>query len=134
MNFRTFKQNKLIRDKILGIMEGKGSKLYSYNLNDQDFLKQLKIKLIEEATEVHRAQTEKEILEELADVMEIIHSIIKINNLTIKDLELAQEKKRNEKGGYLQRIFLTFAEHPKDSPQERYCLANPDKYPEVKNK
>ena len=133
MNFRTFKQNKLVRDKIIEIMESKGSKLYSYKLNDQDFLKQLKLKLLEEASEVHKAQKEEELVEELADVLEIIENLAKLNNLTLKDLQLAQEKKRLEKGGYQQRIFLSFAEHPKDSPQERYCLADPDKYPEVKN-
>lgn len=133
MNFRTFKQNKLIRDKIIEIMESKGSKLYAYKLNDQDFLKQLKLKLIEEASEVNRAQTEQEILEELADVLEIIHTIAKIYNLSQKDLENAQKDKRAQKGGYEEKIFLTFAEHPKDSPQERYCLADSDKYPEVKN-
>jgi predicted house-cleaning noncanonical NTP pyrophosphatase (MazG superfamily) len=133
MNFRTFKQNKLVRDKIVEIMESKGSKLYSYKLNDQDFLKQLKLKLIEKASEVHKAQSEQELLEELAEVLEIIQNLAKLNNLTFKDLEAAQEKKRKEKGGYQERIFLSFAEHPKDSPQERYCLADPDKYPEVKN-
>ncbi len=133
MNFRTFKQNKLVRDKIIEMMESNGSKLYSYKLNDQDFLKQLKIKLIEEASEVYKAQTKQEILDELSDIKEIIDSLLNIHNLTFKDLELAQEKKRNERGGYQERIFLTFAEHPKDSPQERYCLADPDKYPEVKN-
>jgi predicted house-cleaning noncanonical NTP pyrophosphatase (MazG superfamily) len=134
MNFRTFKQNKLVRDKIIEIMESKGSKLYSYKLNDHDFLKQLKIKLIEEASEVYKTQTKQELLDELSDIKEIIDSLLYIHNLTFKDLEFAQAKKHSEKGGYQERIFLTFAEHPKDSPQERYCLADPDKYPEVKNK
>jgi predicted house-cleaning noncanonical NTP pyrophosphatase (MazG superfamily) len=133
MNFRTFKQNKLVRDKITEIMESKGSKLYAYKLNDQDFLKQLKLKLIEEASEVNRAQTEQEILEELADVLEIIHTLAKFHNISLENLEKAQENKRMLKGGYQERIFVTFAEHPKDSLQERYCLSDSDKYPEVKN-
>jgi len=133
MIFRTFKQNKLVRDKILEIMEAKGSKLYSYKLNDQDFLKQLKLKLIEEATEVSRAQTKEEITEELADVLEIVYTIRKMYEITEENLKTTQEKKLQEKGGYQERMFVTFAEHPKDSPQERYCLSDPDKYPEVKN-
>lgn len=133
MNFRTFKQNKLVRDKIIEIMESKGSKLYAYKLNDQDFLKQLKLKLIEEASEVNHAQTEQETLEELVDLLEIIHTLAQFHNFSLKDLEKAQEQKRAQRGGYLERNFVTFAEHPKDSPQERYCLSDPDKYPEVKN-
>ncbi|MBI2344564.1 nucleoside triphosphate pyrophosphohydrolase [Candidatus Dependentiae bacterium] len=133
MNFRTFKQNKLVRDKIIKIMEDKGSKLYAYKLNDQDFLKQLKLKLLEEATEVSKAQTEQELLTELADVQEIIYTLLKFHNFTEKNLTAVREKKLEEKGGYQEKIFVTFAEHPKDSPQERYCLAESDKYPEVKN-
>lgn len=133
MNFRTFKQNKLVRDKIVQIMEGHGSKLYSFPLNDQDFNKQLKIKLQEEAAEVQRTQTPQELIEELADVLEIVHALATLHNISDHDLAKAQEQKRKEKGGYNDRIFLTFAEHPKDSPQERYCLADSEKYPEVKN-
>lgn len=133
MNFRTFKQNKLVRDKIIKIMESKGSKLYAYKLSNQDFLKQLKLKLLEEAAEVNRAQTEQEVLEELADVLEIVYTLATAHNLTEQDMQNAREKKLNEKGGYQEQMFVTFAEHPKDSPQERYCLADPDKYPEVKN-
>lgn len=133
MNFRTFKQNKLVRDKIVQIMESHGSKLYSFPLNDQDFNKQLKIKLQEEAAEVLRTQTPQDLIEELSDVLEIVHALAKLHNISDQDLANALQQKRNEKGGYNDRIFLTFAEHPKDSPQERYCLADAEKYPEVKN-
>lgn len=133
MNFRTFKQNKLVRDKILEIMTNHGSKLYSYALNDVDFEKQLKIKLIEEAHEVQQSNNSQELLEELADVMEIVHQLLSLHNFTITELNKAQKAKRDTKGGYNNRCFVTFAEHPKDSPQERYCLADPKKYPEVKN-
>jgi len=133
MNFRTFKQNKLVRDKIVEIMESRGSKLYSYTLSDQDFHKQLKLKLIEEALEVQKSTNEHDLLEELADVLEIVHTLSQLHNISAQQLEAAQIKKRTEKGGYNNRLFLTFAEHPKDSPQERYCLADSQKYPEVKN-
>jgi len=133
MNFRTFKQNKLVRDKILTLMEGQGSKLYWFTLSEADFHKQLKIKLLEEAAQVSHTQNTQDLIEELADVLELIDAMVALHNISDHDLKLAQEKKREQKGGYEQRIFVTFAEHPKDSPQERYCLANLDKYPEVKN-
>jgi len=133
MNFRTFKQNKLVRDKIVSLMESQGSKLYSFQLNDHDFNKQLKIKLQEEAAEVLQAQTPQELIEELSDVLEIVHALANLHNISSKDLSKAQEKKRIQKGGFEGRTFVTFAEHPKDSPQERYCLADCEKYPEVKS-
>lgn len=132
MNFRTFKQNKLVRDKIVDFMQQHGSKLYWFKLEDKDFQKQLKIKLLEEANEVVHANNKEQMLEELADVLEVVHTLAKLYNLCVKDLETYQKKKRTEKGSFAGRIFVSFAEHPKDSPAERYCLANPEKYPEVK--
>lgn len=132
MNYRTFKQNKLVRDKVIPFLEQHGSKFYSYALNDQDFAKQLKIKLLEETHEVIQAKTHDELAEELADLLEVLHSLAEIHNISLKKLEEVQLKKRADKGGYKTRTFITFAEHPKDSPQERYCLADPLKYPEVK--
>lgn len=132
MKFKTFKQNKLVRDKIVDYMHNKGSKLYWYTLDDKEFLKQLKIKLLEEAHEVAQAANKNSMLEELADLTEVIQNLTKLFEITPKELTAFQKKKREEKGGFAKRVFVTFAEHPKDSPAERYCLADPEKYPEVK--
>ena len=132
MNFKTFKQNKLVRDKIVQIMQEHGSKMYWIKLEDKDFIKQLKIKLVEEATEIAHTQNNDELAEEMADLMEVFQAFMQVCNISQKEITALQKKKRDEKGGFKSRTFLTFAEHPKDSPQERYCLANPTKYPEIK--
>lgn len=132
MKFKTFKQNKLVRDKIVDIMQAHGSKLYWLTLQDKDFQKQLKIKLLEEAQEASHAVHRENMLEELADVLEVVHTLAQLYNITVQDLDAYQQKKREEKGGFSKRIFLSCAEHPQDSPAERYCLADPEKYPEVK--
>lgn len=132
MKFKTFKQNKLVRDKIVEIMQTHGSKLYWIKLEDKEFIKQLKTKLIEEASEVAHANSKEEILEEMADLLEVFQTLAQVCDISSKEITAFQKKKRDEKGGFKNRTFLTFAEHPKDSPQERYCLADPKKYPEVK--
>jgi predicted house-cleaning noncanonical NTP pyrophosphatase (MazG superfamily) len=132
MKFKTFKQNKLVRDKTIDFMQDQGSKMYWFALQDADFVKQLKIKLLEEAEEVVHCKNKQELLEELADVLEIVQTLAQLHNFDQAQLTQACQKKLQEKGGYEKRIFLTFAEHPVDSPQERYCLADPEKYPEVK--
>lgn len=132
MKFKTFKQNKLVRDKIVEAMQERGSKMYWLTLSDLDFIKQLKIKLLEEAHEVAHANNQAEVIEEMADLVEVLQTLMVACNVKPEELETIQKKKREEKGGFEKRIFVTFAEHPKDSPQERYCLADPEKYPIVK--
>ena len=130
---RTFKQNKLLRDKIPDLLQPQGSKLYFVILSDEEFQKQLKNKLLEEALEVQHATTHHEMLEELADVLEVVEAMAKSLGFSEKELQNCKQKKREEKGGYDEKKFITIAEHPTGSPQEKYCLAHPDKYPEIKN-
>ncbi|HSW75520.1 MAG TPA: nucleoside triphosphate pyrophosphohydrolase [Candidatus Saccharimonadales bacterium] len=133
MNFRTFKQNKLFRDKISDLLEPLGSKLYWIELSEQDFQKQLKIKLIEEAHEVQQAASKESILDELADILEVVDALRQSYGFTTKQLNDYKQKKREEKGGFDGKKFITFAEHPINSSMEKYCLENSDKYPEIKN-
>ena len=45
-------------------------------------------------------------------------------------LRLDVNKKQQDKGGFQGRKYVTIAEHLPGSPGEKYCLADPDKYPE----
>ncbi len=131
MKFRKFQQNKLWRDKAVELMENMGSKIHWKQLNDQEFTEQLKIKLTEETQEVCNAQNKQELMEELADILEVVTAFCDVNNITLQDVITTQNKKRQERGGFSERKFITIAEHPKNSFGEKYCLNDPKKYPEV---
>jgi predicted house-cleaning noncanonical NTP pyrophosphatase (MazG superfamily) len=132
MKFRKFQQNKLWRDKLVERMELMGSKVHWTRLDDAAFSSELKIKFMEEAQEVHAAQTKEALLEELADVLEVISSFCDVHDFTLQDIMAIQEKKRQDRGGFKERKFVTIAEHQEDSFGEKYCLADPNKYPEIK--
>lgn len=128
---RKFTQNKLWRDKAPGLMEDTGSKIHIKNLSDAEYNNCLKDKLEEESTEVKNASTKEEILEEMADVLEVIDAICKLHNISKHELEECKKKKYLKRGGFYNRQFVTFAEHSPNSFGEKYCLAQPQKYPEV---
>lgn len=131
MKFRKFKQNKLWRDNAIELMENTGSKIHWIKLNDDEFLKELRLKFIEEANEVFNSKTKENLIEELADILEIINSFCDIYKFTIQDIKNAQIKKHKIRGGFEGRKFVTIAEHKIDSFGEKYCLADPEKYPEI---
>ncbi len=131
MKFRKFKQNKLWRDKAIERLEQSGSRIYWKQLNDAEFADQLKIKLIEEVFEVQQAVTRQQLLEELADVLEVISSFCDVHGFTMQDIIALRDKKRQERGGFRGRKFVTIAEHRVGSYGEKYCLADPEKYPEI---
>jgi len=129
---RTFLQKKLWRDNAIDIMEkNHGSKINWRTLNDQEFNQQIRIKLLEEAEEVAMAQSRNELITELADLYEVIDSLLAVNNISMKEVTLKQTQKQNERGGFTGRKFVETAQHPIGSFGEKYCLADPKKYPEI---
>lgn len=128
---RKFIQNKLWRDKLTDKMIAMGSVLHIKQLSDSEYDEQLRVKLLEEANEVQVAKTKEELIDELADVLEVIDSLSHLHGVSRATIEAAQIKKRSERGGFYGRKFVTIAEHSQDSFGEKYCLAQPDKYPEV---
>ena len=131
MSMRKFQQNKLWRDKMVARVEQMGSIVDYHRLDDIRYDQQLRIKLLEEAHEVAKARDRKELVGELADVFETIDAFCKLHDITKDEIVAVQTAKREERGGFYDRLFVTIAEHPADSYLEKYCLADPEKYPEV---
>ncbi len=130
-----FKVNKLIRDKIPEILLQEGSyKIMAHTMNDGEFLLNLKKKLLEESQEVCEASIRAELIEELADVSEVIRSLCTSSGFTLEDVEMARLKKREQKGGFEKRIYQTAFEMDESHPMYSYFRSRPDKYPEDKNK
>ena len=129
---RKFKQNKLWRDKAIDLMEQNyGSRVHWRRLGDKEFDQQIRVKLLEEAREVAATKDCNELINELADLYEVIDSLIAVYHISKDEILLAQTKKREERGGFSGRRFVAMAEHPVNSFGEKYCLADPEKYPEV---
>ena len=66
-----FRVQKLIRDRLPAIMRAQGLQVFDRRLNDAEFIAALKDKLVEEAQEVGEATSQDDLIDELADVMEV---------------------------------------------------------------
>ena len=90
----------------------------------------LKIKNIETPVR-HRGQSKSstksrsELIAELADIYEVIDSLIAVNQITKKEIITEQTRKHNERGGFTNKKFVETAQHPIGSFLEKYCLADP---------
>jgi predicted house-cleaning noncanonical NTP pyrophosphatase (MazG superfamily) len=131
-SMRTFRKEKLARDKIIDHIQALGGKVSWRYLSDQEYGQALRTKLIEEAHEVLQAQSREELIQELADIFEVIDAIKQLYAINQEEIINAQDKKRESKGGFFERIYIEHASYPSGSQWEKYCLDNPDKYPEIK--
>ncbi|WP_188207710.1 nucleoside triphosphate pyrophosphohydrolase [Alkalibacillus aidingensis] len=98
--------NKLIRDKIPEIIEATGKSFSTKKLSEEDYIKELRTKLSEEVNEYLNAKNDNEALEELADIVEVIHSLAKIHGNSFEKVEQLRVEKAHKRGVFDKRIFL----------------------------
>ncbi len=94
--------DKLVRDKIVEIIESKGDKALYHIATDKEYEKKLKEKLSEEVVEFLEAEN----IEEMADIFEVIDSLLELKGWKYEEIALAQKGKRDERGGFEKRIIL----------------------------
>lgn len=92
--------NKLVRDKIPEILDGKGV-LYEKRIASEGEYKTELIKKLGEETEEFLKDGDTE---ELADVMEVIEALKKLPDY--ENAEELRRKKLEERGGFEQKIIL----------------------------
>ncbi len=97
--------NKLVRDKIPNIIKSNGEVPITHILNDDEYKKELEKKLFEEYQEVLNA-TKKDRLEELADMLEIIKYLAKLENSSLEEIIAIAKDKSIKKGAFEDKIFL----------------------------
>ncbi len=99
---------KLIRDEIPEKIKEAGGDYGVRVLGKAEFEKELKKKLVEESKELAKASKE-ELLNELADVLELIKSIASNNKTSFSKVEKFQEEKRKKRGAFKKKLFLVWS-------------------------
>ena len=124
-----FRVQKLIRDRLPAIMRAQGLQVFDRRLNDAEFIAALKDKLLEEAQEVGAATSQVDLIDELADVMEVIAALADASGVPLQAVEERRQAKRAERGGFAERVFNAAVEARDGLPAAEYYLARPMQYP-----
>jgi len=98
--------NKLVRDKIPQIIEESGEICEFTRLDQETFAVELKKKLQEEVVEYLASSNDESAIEELADVLEVVHSLAKTHNVSMEEVEKIRQKKLEVRGGFDAKYFL----------------------------
>ncbi|KKU48686.1 hypothetical protein A3H10_00940 [Candidatus Uhrbacteria bacterium RIFCSPLOWO2_12_FULL_46_10] len=103
---KIIKYNKLIRDKIPQIIKQHKAVPKISQLSQRAFVQELKKKLIEESSELKKAKSKKEFLNELADVLEVLRTLARVKKLSWRAVETKRKFKNKERGGFSKGLFL----------------------------
>lgn len=102
--------NKLIRDNIPAVIEKDNKTCVVSVLDDEQFPTELKKKLIEESIEVVNAETRDDLINELADIQEIIDKLKEIYSISRDDIVAVQSNKAQKNGKFDKKLFLISVE------------------------
>ena len=126
MKTRTFKLNKLVRDKIVPDHIEHGAEVVHRVLSKEEKIQALAAKIIEEVSEGVG-------LDELADAQEALDQLIVEQGLTKEQVAAAQADKRAKNGGFKNGDFIDTETWPADHKWAEYYAAEPDRFPQIKN-
>jgi predicted house-cleaning noncanonical NTP pyrophosphatase (MazG superfamily) len=98
--------NKLVRDLIPEVIENTGKRFSTRVLNEADYIVELKKKAYEELDEYVNTDNQKEAIEELADLLEILHALSEYHGSSIEEVEEVRKQKVEKRGGFKEKIFL----------------------------
>ena len=94
--------NKLVRDNIPEIILNNGEIPKVRTLSDDEFLKELEKKLVEEVNEYILSKDETE----LADIAEVLFAICRARNISEDRLLELRENKNAKNGAFNRKFFL----------------------------
>ena len=101
---------KLVRDKIPAIIRANDEIPNIRTMDTDEYRRELLYKLIEEAEEVRQAgnnsDSEAAFIRELADLAEVFDTTLEEFGISKETLEQEQGKRRTERGGFKDKIFL----------------------------
>ncbi len=98
--------NKLVRDRIPEIIESTGKTFTSRVLSSEEYIEEINKKMHEELAEYEEAKSSEEAIEELADLLELIHAAAAVYHTSFADVEKVRVEKAKKRGGFDKRIFL----------------------------
>lgn len=98
---------KLVRDRIPEIIEeNEGVPVPTRILDDEEYEIHLRQKLIEEAGELAAAKTDEHTVEEIADLEELIDTLLALKGIDRASVTAVQNEKREKRGGFAGRILM----------------------------
>lgn len=98
---------KLIRDRVPELLEARGEVITTIELRGDELLTALRAKVVEEAAEVAAADTRDALVEELADLREVLSRLGEVAGITDDELRARAADKRRTHGGFDRGLFST---------------------------
>ena len=102
--------DKLIRDRIPEIMDRDGVRYEVDELESDAYREALAAKVVEEAEELRAASAREDVVKELADVLEVLEAVMRVEGIDMGEVRSVQAARREARGGFERRLRLRWTE------------------------
>lgn len=75
-------------------------------LDSQEHLEEIKNKMQEEVLEFQQAVHKMDAVEELADLLELVHAALNVYDVSYEELEAVRLHKKDKRGGFADGVYL----------------------------
>lgn len=111
--------HKLIRDRIPLVMKKNGAAFKLKVLQQSAFKKELLKKVGEEASSLPHLKKKLDIVDELADTLDVIREIQRVFKISDSEIRSAQKSAMKRKGGFKKRLYLYWSQDTGYKTNER---------------
>lgn len=98
--------NKLIRDKIPEVIKKSGKEYEIKKLSNDELETYVKTKVNEEIEELLTATERDDVVNEFADVYEILEKLMEVKNIKFEEIKKAKDHKNNKRGSFKKDLCL----------------------------
>jgi len=105
---KRYYHRKLVRDGIPELIKSNGDEAEVKKLSEKEYERELRKKLVEEAKELAWAPQE-ELVNELADVLELLKTISAQYDIDFREVERYRVEKRRKRGGFSKKLFVVWS-------------------------
>ena len=103
---------KLVRDRNPETIIASGGEINFEILTKDRKIQLLKEKLVEEANEVLVAKTNEEIADEMGDVLDVLHELIKSMKIKNRHIRRARRLKAKQRGKFKRGVYCHYVKFP----------------------
>lgn len=114
--------SKLVRDRIPDRIKAKGERVRALRLPEEERRLALLAKVIEEAQEIAASTAVDDLKMELADLLEVLRSLVRDADLSWEDVEAAADEKAEQVGSFDEGLVLVETNVPSNEAQSEVAV------------
>ena len=98
--------SKLVRDHSIENLESSSDALQLETVKGQKYVQALHQRICDGADRYRSAPTDRDAVQELVDLLELIHTSLPLHNMTFEELDMVRRRKKAEQGSFVKGVLV----------------------------